>query len=247
VAGHSKWKNIQHRKGKQDAAKGQLFTKLAREIAVSVRHGGGEAETNFRLKIAIEKARLANMPTDNIQRTIDKALGNIEGVSYEEITYEGYTPGGAAVMIELMTDNRNRTAGEVRHIFTKRGGSLGVSNCVAWMFDRKGVLEIDESSVLCGEDALMLLLLEAGAEDVTFDSGTYEVITSADAFQTVKETLEQQAMSLIEANITFVPQTTTELRGDDARMALSLIQALEENDDVQNVYTNADFGDALDD
>jgi YebC/PmpR family DNA-binding regulatory protein len=239
MAGHSKWKNIQHRKGKQDALRGKLFTKISREIYVAVRNGGSNPETNFRLKSALEKARQANMPADNIQRVIDKASGNVEGVTYEEIVYEGYGPHGVAFMLDIMTDNRNRTAGEIRHIFSKRGGSLGETGCVSWMFQKKGILVIQDSSLT--EEDMMLEALEAGAEDVESDNGYHVITTSPDDFQTVKETLEQKGFRFEEAEVRLVPQNVVKLQGEEAEAVWNLINALEEHDDVQNVYTNAEF------
>ncbi|WP_018130820.1 YebC/PmpR family DNA-binding transcriptional regulator [Effusibacillus pohliae] len=238
MAGHSKWKNIQHRKGKQDAIRGKLFTKLSREIFNAARAGGGNPDTNFRLRMAIEKAREANMPSDNIQRTIDKALGNIPGVTYEELVYEGYGPGGVAVMLELLSDNRNRTAAEIRHIFSKRGGNLGETGCVSWMFERKGVLTVAKEGCPFSEDDLMMLALEAGAADFSSEEEWYEITTSPEDFAQVQEALAGQGVKFEEATVTFVPQNTVELHGEDAKKMLQLYEALEEHDDVQAVYAN---------
>jgi YebC/PmpR family DNA-binding regulatory protein len=241
MAGHSKWKNIQHRKGKQDQLRGKLFTKISREIFVAARQGGGNPETNGRLKAAIQKARAANMPQDNIERTIKKALGELEGVQYEEMTYEGYGPGGAAVMVEVLTDNRNRSAAEVRHVFSKRGGNLGESGCVSWMFQRKGLLAIDKESAGKDEDDLMMLALEAGAEDFRSEETAYEILTSPEDFQAVYEALEREGLSFTTAEVTYVPQNTVRLSGQEAEKMLALLEALEDLDDVQNVYNNAEF------
>ncbi|MBX6395355.1 MAG: YebC/PmpR family DNA-binding transcriptional regulator [Alicyclobacillaceae bacterium] len=241
MAGHSKWKNIQHRKGKQDAIRGQLFTKLSREIYAAARQGGGNPETNLRLKTAIEKARAANMPMENIQRTIDKALGNVEGVTYEEMMYEGYGPGGAAVMVQLLTDNRNRTAAEIRHIFSKRGGSLGETGCVAWMFSRKGVIEIPKDRCPCSEDDVMMAALEAGAEDFSVEEEAYVITVEPEQFAEVKERLEKEGLPVVQAEVTYVPQTTVTLEGEEARQMLELLEALEQHDDVQNVFSNFDM------
>jgi YebC/PmpR family DNA-binding regulatory protein len=238
MAGHSKWKNIQHRKGKQDALRGQLFTKLSREIYAAARQGGGNPETNLRLKTAIEKARAANMPMENIQRTIDKALGNVEGVTYEEMMYEGYGPGGAAVMVQLLTDNRNRTAAEIRHIFSKRGGSLGETGCVAWMFSRKGVIEIPKDRCSRPEDDVMMAALEAGAEDFSVEEEAYVITVEPEQFAEVKEHMEKEGFPVAQAEVTFVPQTTVTLEGEEARQMLELLEALEQHDDVQNVFSN---------
>ncbi|MFC4769672.1 YebC/PmpR family DNA-binding transcriptional regulator [Effusibacillus consociatus] len=238
MAGHSKWKNIQHRKGKQDAMRGKLFTKISREIFSAARSGGGNPDTNFRLRMAIDKAREANMPSDNIQRTIDKALGNIPGVTYEELVYEGYGPGGVAVMIELLSDNRNRTAAEIRHIFTKRDGNLGETGCVGWMFDRKGVLTVEKEGCPFSEDDLLMMALDAGAQDFQSEDDYFEITTSPDDFASVQEALVGQGIKFDEATVTFVPQNTVELHGEDAKKMLQLYEALEEHDDVQAVYAN---------
>ncbi|MFO7263013.1 MAG: transcriptional regulator [Bacillaceae bacterium G1] len=241
MAGHSKWKNIQHRKGKQDLLRGKLFTKLSREIFVATRLGGGNPETNGRLKSAIQKARAANMPLENIERTIKKALGELEGVQYEEITYEGYGPGGTAVMVEVLTDNRNRSAAEVRHVFSKRGGNLGETGCVSWMFQRKGVLAIDKENAEMSEDDLMMLALEAGAEDFRSEETHYEIVTTPEDFQAVYEALEREGLSFTTAEVTYVPLNTVRLSGPEAEKMMDLLEALEDLDDVQNVYSNAEF------
>ncbi|MBE3552098.1 MAG: YebC/PmpR family DNA-binding transcriptional regulator [Kyrpidia tusciae] len=241
MSGHSKWHNIQRRKGKQDAVRGQLFTKMSREIYAATRQGGSNPETNYRLKTAIERARAANMPMDSIQRTIDKAAGNVEGVNYEEMFYEGYGPGGAAVMVQLLTDNRNRTAAEIRHIFSKRGGSLGESGCVAWMFERKGVIEISREGFPGSEDDAMMAALEAGAEDFTAEEDRYVITVAPEQLREVRENLEKAGVPIEEAEVTFVPQTTVNLEGDEAQRMLDLLEALEEHDDVQNVFSNVDL------
>lgn len=241
MAGHSKWKNIQHRKGKQDAMRGKLFTKLSREVFSAAKAGGGNPETNFRLRMAIDKAREANMPADSIQRTIDKAMGNVPGVTFEEIVYEGYGPGGVAVMVELLSDNRNRTAAEIRHIFSKRGGNLGESGCVAWMFDRKGVLTVRKEDCPLSEDDLMMMALDAGAADFSAEDDQYEIMTEPDDFASVQEALSEQGVRFDEATVTFVPQNTVDLKGEDAHKMLLMYEALEEHDDVQAVYANFDI------
>ncbi|MCL6575420.1 YebC/PmpR family DNA-binding transcriptional regulator [Kyrpidia sp.] len=243
MSGHSKWHNIQRRKGKQDAVRGQLFTKMSREIYAAARQGGSNPETNYRLKTAIERARAANMPMDSIQRTIDKAAGNVEGVNYEEMFYEGYGPGGAAVMVQLLTDNRNRTAAEIRHIFSKRGGSLGESGCVAWMFDRKGVIEISREGFPGSEDDAMMAALEAGAEDFTAEEDRYVITVAPEQLREVRENLEKSGVPIAGAEVTFVPQTTVNLEGDEAQRMVDLLEALEEHDDVQNVFSNVDLSD----
>ncbi|MDN5292714.1 MAG: hypothetical protein PWQ91_1106 [Eubacteriales bacterium] len=240
MAGHSKWANIKHRKAKQDALKGKLFTKLGREIYVAARLGGGDPENNPRLKNAIAKAKEANMPMDSINRTIKKALGEVDGVDYEELIYEGYGPGGVAVMMEIMTDNRNRTAAEIRHIFNKYGGSLGEAGCVAWMFNKKGYLLFSRESIPSIDD-FMLLALEAGAEDVKEEGESVEVITAPDDFEKVKTTLMENGYQPESSEITMLPQTTVSLEGEVAEKMLKLMDALEDHDDVQNVYANFDI------
>ncbi len=237
MAGHSKWANVKHRKARVDAAKGKIFTKLAKEITVAARHGGSDINNNFRLRLAVQKAREANMPNENIQRGILKGSGELEGVSYEEIIYEGYGPAGVAVMLEILTDNRNRTAGEIRHIFTKHGGNLGESGCVSWMFKRRGYLEVtgDEHD----EENLMLLALEAGAEDFEAGDGSYEIFTAPDDFETVREKLQAADISFSAAEVTMVPENYLELRDpEEANRVISLMDALLDHEDVQNAYSN---------
>lgn len=245
MSGHSKWKNIQHRKGRQDAAKANAFTKISREIYMAARNGGGDPNTNFRLKVAIQKAKEVNMPNDNIERTIKKATGEIEGVTYEEITYEGYAPGGVAVMVDTLTDNRNRTAAEMRHIFSRHGGNLGESGCVAFLFQRKGEIRIDreEEEVEIDEDALMLAAIEAGAEDVVMESDEITIYTEPDALEQVKEELVKAGIPITSAEVTMVPTTNVKVTGEDAEKVLKLIDRLEESDDVQNVYANFEIDD----
>ncbi|MDR1194657.1 MAG: YebC/PmpR family DNA-binding transcriptional regulator [Peptococcaceae bacterium] len=239
MSGHSKWANIKHRKGRQDAAKGAVFTKLGREIIVAARAGGGNPDANFRLKIAVAKAKAANMPNDNIKRAIEKGSGGGEGVNYEELTYEGYGPGGAAVMVRAMTDNRNRTAGEIRHIFAKNGGNMGETGCVGWMFKEKGVLTIEgaERSV----DDLMLLALEAGAEDLREEDETVEIYTEPEVFQAVKEGMERAGVVFSEAEVTMVPENSVVINDlEQAKFLLRMMESLEDHDDVQNTFTNFD-------
>lgn len=238
MAGHSKWKNIQHRKGRQDALRGKLFAKLAREIYVAARNGDKDPENNHQLRLAITKAKANNMPNENIERAIKKASGGGAGENYEAITYEGYGPGGIAVMVEALTDNRNRTAADLRHIFSKNGGNLGESGCVSWMFERKGLLVIDRDQSDLDEEELMLMVLESGAEDFEAAEKSYEVTTLPEEFETVKESLEKEGLSFSTAEVTFVPSNKTEIHGDLINDIITLIDALEDHDDVQNVYTN---------
>ncbi|MFD1395264.1 YebC/PmpR family DNA-binding transcriptional regulator [Kroppenstedtia eburnea] len=242
MAGHSKWKNIQHRKGRQDALRGKLFAKLAREISVAAREGGGDPDQNQRLRLAISKARSQNMPNDNIERAIHRGTGAEGGSNYEAVTYEGYGPGGAAVMAEALTDNRNRTAADVRHIFSKRGGSMGEAGCVAWMFDKKGLLRIDREAGQ-DEDEMMLQVLEAGAEDFEASEDAFEITTSPDQFEEVKASLEGEGFHFSTAEVTMVPQNTVTLTGDQVTQMLQLLEALEDHDDIQNVYANVEIDD----
>lgn len=241
MAGHSKWANIKHRKAKVDAQKGNLFSKLGRELMVAARQGGANPETNFRLKVAIQKAREANMPMDNISRAIQRGAGGLEGAAYEELVYEGYGPGGAAVMLELLTDNRNRTAAEIRHLFSRYGGNLGETGCVSWMFRRKGLLMIDRADLRMEEDDLLLLALESGAEDVRTEGDTLEVLSAPEDLEKVKQSLEEAGVKLASAEITMLPQGTVKLEGEVAARMLKLMDALQDHDDVQEVYSNFDI------
>lgn len=238
MAGHSKWKNIQNRKNAQDAKRGKVFQKLAKEIYVAAKSGGGDTDTNAALRLVVEKAKSANMPNDNIKRAIDKATGNQEGENYEEIVYEGYGPGGAAVMVSCLTDNKNRTASNVRHAFTKNSGNLGESGCVSYMFDRKGYLAIERSTLEIDEDDLMLQVLEAGAEDMETSEEVFEIYTEPENFMDVKESLEAEGFEFATAEITMVPQTEAELNEEQLEKMEKLIDMLEDDDDVQDVYHN---------
>ncbi|MCR4442072.1 MAG: YebC/PmpR family DNA-binding transcriptional regulator [Peptococcaceae bacterium] len=247
MSGHSKWANIKHRKGKQDEQKGKAFTKLGRELIVAAKIGGPNPEANFRLKIAIQKAKAANMPNENIQRAIQRGAGGQESGDLEELVYEGYGPGGAAIMVSVLTDNRNRTAGEIRHIFSKNGGNLGETGCVSWMFEEKGVLTINKEGLSLSEDDLLLLALDKGAEDIrTGDDETVEIITSPQDFQSVKEGLEKEGIASEDAEITMIPKNTVEVKDpEQARLLLRLMERLDEHDDVQNSYTNFEIPDEL--
>lgn len=239
MSGHSKWANIKHKKGRMDAIRGKLTTKIGREITVAVRLGGADPSGNMRLKLALQKAKENNIPKDNIQRAIQKGSGTLDGASYEEITYEGYGPGGVAVTIEVMTDNRNRTAADVRHLFTKYGGNLGESGCVAWMFNKKGIFVIEKDGI--DEEELMLVALDAGAEDFKTEDEQYEITTAPEDFDKVQQALEQNKITTLVAQITMVPETTINLDGDEAVKMVKLIDALEDHDDVQEVYTNVEL------
>ncbi|MCX7780424.1 MAG: YebC/PmpR family DNA-binding transcriptional regulator [Negativicutes bacterium] len=244
MAGHSKWANIKHRKGKMDALRGKITTKISREITVAVRMGGADPAGNMRLKLALQKAKENNIPKDNIQRAIQKGLGSLEGSNYEEISYEGYGPGGAAVIVETMTDNRNRTAADIRHLFSKYGGNLGETGCVSWMFKQKGYFAIARNAKL-SEEELMLLVVEAGAEDFKAEGEQYEVITAPADFEQVQQALETAGIAVETAEITMLPDTSMNLSGDDAVKMMKLMEALEEHDDVQNVYANFDIPEEL--
>ncbi|SIT07251.1 YebC/PmpR family DNA-binding transcriptional regulator [Alicyclobacillus vulcanalis] len=241
MAGHSKWHNIQRRKGKQDAIRGQLFTKLSKDIYQAAREGGGNPETNFRLRVAIERARANNLPMENIQRTIAKATGQLEGVTYEELLYEGYGPHGVALLIEILTDNRNRTAAEVRHLFRKHGGNLAESGAVAWMFHRYGRIVVPKEGV--DADDLMMVALEAGADDVVERARTYVVKTSPESFRDVRLSLEQRGIPYEEASLSYEASTKMDLPESSLEQVYDLVEALESLDDVQTVYTNLDTGD----
>ncbi|HHU69337.1 MAG TPA: YebC/PmpR family DNA-binding transcriptional regulator [Thermoanaerobacterales bacterium] len=239
MAGHSKWSNIKRKKEKADAQKGKIYTAISRLIMVAAKEGGGDPDTNPRLKDAIQKAKNVNMPNENINRAILKGTGELEGVSYEEITYEGYGPGGIAILIELMTDNRNRTAGEMRHLFDKYGGNLGESGCVAWMFDKKGVISIENTGI--DEDSLMMAALDAGAEDFEVEDDNIEIITAPDTLKEVEQLLINKGFTPTSAELTMIPKTTVTVTGEITEKALKLLDVLEEHDDVQNIYCNADF------
>lgn len=245
MSGHSKWANIKRRKGKQDAVRGKIFTKIGKEIFAAARAGGGEPENNLRLRNALDKAKEANMPQDTIARTIKKATGELDGVNYEEIVYEGYGPAGVAVLINILTDNRNRTAAEIRHIFSKHGGNLGETGCVAWMFEQKGVITFEKEGLGKSADDIMLLALDAGADDIKEDADVIEVVTDPSQFEGVKAALEAAGLKATEAEITMVPQTTVQLTGKDAEKMLKMMDLLEEHDDVQDVFANFDIPDEI--
>ena len=242
MSGHNKWSTIKHKKEKTDAQRGKIFTKIGREIAIAVREGGGaDPEQNSRLRDVIAKAKAANMPNDNINRSIKKAAGEGEGANYKEITYEGYAPGGVAVIVEVVTDNLNRTASEVRHIFDKNGGSMGATGCVAWMFERKGVIELDNSKGL-DEDELMMLALDAGAADVEVGDGMAILYTDPNDFSQVRENLEKAGCTFLEAERAMVPNNTVEVSDPETvEKVRKLLDWLEDYDDTQNVYHNADL------
>lgn len=237
MAGHSKWANIKHKKEKTDAQRGKIFTKLGREIAMAVKEGGSDPQNNTRLHDVIAKAKTANMPNDTIQRSIKKASGELGNVNYEEIVYEGYGPAGVAIIAECLTDNRNRTAGEMRYLFDRGNGSLGASGCVAWMFDRKGVLVIEKGRDI-DEEALMMAALDTGAEDVLINEDTLEVLSDPAVFSELRNGLEAEGYQFLSAAVERIPQTTVKRSESEAEPVLILIEKLEDHDDVQNIYHN---------
>jgi YebC/PmpR family DNA-binding regulatory protein len=239
MAGHSKWANIKRRKGAQDAIRGKLFTKLIKEIMVAAKMGGGDLDANPRLRLAVDKAKANSMPRDNIKRAIDKATGNVDTANYEELIMEGYGPGGVAVMLEILTDNRNRTASEVRFAFTKGNGNLGTSGCVSYMFNRKGVLLVPCDTA--DEDSVMMTALEAGAEDISEDEGTWEILSGIDEFMAVKDALSEAGIEPSSAELRYLPDLNVDLAGPEAEQFLRLMELLEDCDDVQEVHHNADI------
>ncbi len=241
MAGHSKWAQIKHKKAVVDLRRGKLFSKLAREISVAARLGGGDPSMNPRLRTAVEKAKEANMPQDNIKRAIQKGTGELPGVSYEEAVYEGYGPGGVAMLIEVLTDNKNRAVSEIRHLMSKHGGSLGEAGCVSWIFDKKGYILVEKTAV--DEETLMDTVLEAGAEDMKNDpeEDNYEIVTAPEDLPVVKEALEERGIPVSLAEVTMLPRSYVSVEGEKAASMLRLVEALEELDDVQNVYANLDI------
>ncbi len=239
MSGHSKWSTIKRKKGAADAKRGKIFTKLIKEIAIAAREGGGDPAGNPRLRLAVDNAKAANMPADNIERAIKKATGELEGVTYLELTYEGYASGGIAIIIEVATDNKNRTVADVRHIFSKHGGSMGETGSVAWMFDRKGIISL--LSIDRTEDEIMDIALEAGAEDFQTEEGYFEIQTDLESFETVRNSLVAADLKIENASLHWIAKNTVNVNGDEAEKVMKLIEAMEDNDDVQNVYSNADF------
>ncbi len=238
MAGHSKWHNIQRRKGAQDAKRGKIFMRHAKFIYTAAKEGGGDPDMNPALRTAIEKAKADNMPNDNIERAVKKATGTLDGAKFEEVTYEGYGPGGTAVIVHTLTDNRNRTASEVRHAFSKYGGNLGENGCVSFMFDRKGLIIIVDENKTIDEDEITLVAIEAGAEDIEIDEGVYEIVTEPTDFEEVRTQLEVSGYTIEEAEITMIPQTYTALEADAEQNVLQLIDMLEDSEDVQDVHHN---------
>ncbi|MDD2465142.1 MAG: YebC/PmpR family DNA-binding transcriptional regulator [Desulfobulbus sp.] len=244
MSGHSKWSTIKRKKGANDAKRGKIFTKLIKEITIAAKMGGGDIEGNPRLRSAVTAAKSENMPKDNIDRAIKKGTGDLDGAIYEEILYEGYGPGGVAVLVETMTDNKNRTVADVRHFFAKSGGNLGESGCVAWMFDKKGAISVDKEGV--AEEELMDIALEAGAEDVVDDEDSFQILTAPEAFNDVVEQLEKGNVKFTEATISMIAKNTIDVTEEKtARSLLRLLDNLEDHDDVQKVHANFDIADEL--
>jgi len=239
MSGHSKWATTKRKKAAIDAKRGKLFTKLNKEITIAARQGGGDPDGNPRLRLAIDNAKSANMPSDNIDRAIKKATGELEGVNYTELMYEGYGPGGVALLIEAMTDNKNRTVAEVRHLLNKYGGSLGESGSVAWMFDRKGIIVLPVQGKT--EDDLMEIILEAGAEDITSDEEYFEITTDLESFEPVRKAVIEAELQVENASLQWIAKNTVAVESETAEKLEKLIDFLEDNDDVQNVFSNADF------
>lgn len=243
MSGHSKWAGIKHRKAAVDAQRGKIFSKLIREITVAARVGGGNPETNSRLRMVLEKAKSENMPADNIKRAIQRGTGELPGVVVEEVTYEGYGPGGVAILVEAMTDNKNRIISDLRRIFSRGGGNMGESGCVSWMFSKKGCISIDKNEI--SEDELLEMIMEAGAEDLKLEDEVYEITTEAHDFEAVKNALSQKGVKIKFAEISMVPQNYIKVDSNVARSVLKLIEALEDYDDVQEVYSNCDIPDEV--
>jgi YebC/PmpR family DNA-binding regulatory protein len=240
MSGHSKWHNIQAKKGKADAARGKVFTKIGRELAVSIKEGGPNPETNSRLRDVIAKAKANNMPNDNIARILKKAQGDMAANNFEEILYEGYGPSGVAVIVEALTDNRNRTAGDVRHFFEKSGGNLGTSGCVSYMFEKKGLLVVEKDDSI-DEDEFMMMALDAGAEDFSSEDEVYEITTSPEDFSQVRENLEKNGINFLSAEISMIPNVSVALSSEDAEKVERMVERFEDSDDIQNIWHNADF------
>lgn len=243
MSGHSKWSTIKRKKEKNDAQRGRIFTKLVKEITIAAREGGGNVNVNARLRTAVLTSRAENVPQANIDRAIARGTGELEGIMYEELTYEGYGPAGVAVLIEAMTDNKNRTTPEIRHAFSKNGGNIGDTGCVAWMFDQKGLIVVNKEGQ--DEDEIMMIALDAGAEDIQDEGDTFDVFTSPSEFESVRSQLIENGIEPMRAEISRIPQSTVAIEGQEAEQLLRLLEVLEEHDDVQNVYANFDMDDKV--
>jgi YebC/PmpR family DNA-binding regulatory protein len=241
MSGHSKWATIKRKKARNDQARGRLFSRLTREIIVAARDGGGDPEANPRLRLAIDNAKSANLPNDNIERAIRRGTGDLPGVQYEEVWLEGYAPGGVAVLVETLTDNRNRTVSEIRHIFTKHGGNLADSGSVAWQFDTRGTLFVDAADA--DEETVMMTVLESGAEDMVAEGDAFFITIPVESFEAVKSSLEEEGITYRDAQMSRIPKSYLELDEREQRQALKVLEAIEEQDDIQNVYTNLDISD----
>jgi len=241
MSGHSKWATTKRKKAVIDSKRGKIFTKLIKEITISAREGGGDSAGNPRLRLAIDNAKAANMPADNIERAVKKATGELEGQTYSELTYEGYAPAGIAIIVDVATDNKNRTVAEVRHIFSKHGGGMGESGSVAWMFNKKGVITLPNQGKT--EDEIMEIIIDAGADDMQTEEDFFEVQTSLENFENVRKALLDKKITVENASLQWVAKNTIPINGEDAEKVIRLIETLEDNDDVQNVFTNADFQD----
>jgi YebC/PmpR family DNA-binding regulatory protein len=239
MSGHSKWATTKRKKAVVDAKRGKIFTKLIKEITIAAREGGGDVNGNPRLRLAVDNAKSANMPADNIERAIKKATGELEGTTYHELIYEGYAPAGVAIIVEVATDNKNRTVAEVRHLFSKNGGALGETGSVAWMFDRKGIITLTKQNK--NEDEIMELVLESGADDLQSEDQFYEIQTPIENFEPVRKTLIDKNLEIENASLQWIAKNSISVGGEDAEKVIKLIEALEDSDDVQNVYSNADF------
>src|SRR6266571_1930030 len=243
MSGHSKWASIKHKKAVVDARRGKTFTKLIRELTSAARMGGGDPDANPRLRTAVTTAKNSNMPSDTIQRAIKKGTGELPGEVYEEVFYEGYGAGGVAILVDVLTDNKNRTVAEIRHVFSKHGGSLGESGCVAWMFGRKGLITLSTSQI--EEDDLLEIVLEAGGDDVKVEAETYEIVTAPEAFEDVRSALEHKGLTLDVAEVTMLPQNTVPVEGKQAEQVLRLMEALDDQDDVRKAHANFDISDEV--
>ncbi|NJD22352.1 MAG: YebC/PmpR family DNA-binding transcriptional regulator [Melioribacter sp.] len=239
MSGHSKWATIRRKKGALDAKRGKIFTRLIREITIAARQGGGDPDGNPRLRLAIDNAKAANMPADNIERAIKKATGELEGSQISELIYEGYGPGGVAILVEVATDNKNRTVAEIRHIFSRGNGNMGETGSVAWMFERKGITTVKRENK--SEDEMMEIILDAGAEDLSTEEDFFEVTTTLENFEHVRKALIDKKLTVENASLQWAAKNLTPVKGDDAEKLIKLIEAIEESDDVQNVFSNADF------
>lgn len=243
MSGHSKWAGIKHKKAANDAKRGKIFTKLIKEITVAAREGGGNPDSNPRLRTAINNAKSQNMPMDKIETAILRGTGQLSGTNYEEFSYEGYGPNGVAIIVEVVTDNKNRSTSDMRHIFSRNGGNLGEKGCVSWMFNKRGLITVDKNKA--NEDDLIAIALDAGAEDVKSDDQSFEIITAPEDFETVKDAVQKAGIEISYSGISMIPQNTVRLEGKEAIQTLKLIETLEEYDDTQNVYSNFDIPDDI--